>query len=126
MQLPLLDAKEHGEVARVLRILPLDLHDIPDVLELRLGNSVLLPAQTAKDEARLLLAPGLDEPTRRLGHVPDDAEEGDERHDLEGDGEAPNEARQLLAVEGGAVLEPVGDDDAEDVEGEFDGNEGAA
>lgn len=88
------DPKEHVEVVLLPRRLPLQLADVADVLELRLalvGVGAALATQSAEDVAGFVLAAHLDEPARGFGHEEDDAEEEKERHDLEGDGEAPDE-----------------------------------
>ena len=119
-------AEEHGQVAILARGLPLQLDDITDVLELRFRRTVTLAAETTQYESGFLLAPDFDKPARRFGHGPHDEEEEDEGHDLESDWEAPDEGRIDLTVKGGAVFDPVSDDDAENVQGEFDGDELAA
>ena len=126
VELARVPAEEHCQVAALARGLALQLDDVADVLELGLGGAVPFAAEAAEDVAGLFLAADFHEPAGRFGHGPNDEEEEDEGHDLEGDGEAPNEGGVDLPVEGGAVFNPVGDDDAENVEGEFDGDELAA
>lgn len=123
------DAEEHVEVALLVGGLVFEVADGDDVLQLGLGGDAVLAlvaAKAAEDKAGFLLAAGLDEPTGRLRHEPDEAEEEDERQDLECDGEAPDEGGVGVVVLGGAELEPVGDDDTEDVEGELEGDKLAA
>ena len=91
VQLARLPAEEHGQVAVLRRGLALQLDDVADVLELGFGRAVPFAAEATQDEAGFVLAADLDEPAGRFGHGPDDEEEADEGHDLEGDGEAPDE-----------------------------------
>lgn len=118
--------EEHGQVAILGGGLPLQLDDVTDVLELSFRRTIILAAETTKDESGFLLAPDFDEPARRFGHSPYNEEEEDEGHDLESDWEAPDEGGIYLTVEGGAVFDPVSDDDAENVKSEFDGDKLAA
>ncbi len=97
-----------------------------DILELGFGGTITFAAETTEDEAGLFLAADFDEPAGGFGHGPYDEEEKDEGHDLEGNWEAPDEGRVFVTVEGGAVFDPVSDDDAKNVEGEFDRDELAA
>lgn len=108
MQLPEPTARDNVEVAircGLLRVI-LDSHRIPDILKLGLGsNSVRLAisTQTAQQPARLVFATHLDEPSRRLGEEPAGAEEDEERDDLEGDGEAPDDCSVAVVDEGEAA-----------------------
>ncbi len=129
VQLAGADAEEHVDVALLVGGLVLEVADGDDVLELGLGRLAVLAlvaTQATEDEAGLFLTASLDEPAGRLGHDPDEAEEQHEGQDLEGDGEAPDEGGLGVVVLGGAKLEPVGDDDTEDVEGELKGDKLAA
>ena len=123
VQLAGIPAEEHGQVAVLSRSLPLQLDDVADILELGLGRTVAFASETTEDIPRFFLPADFDEPARRFGHCPHHEEEEDEGHDLESDGEAPDEVGVDVMVEGGTVFDPVGDDDTEDVKGEFDGDE---
>ena len=119
-------AEEHGQVAILARGLALQLDDVVDILKLGFRRTVPFAAETTEYKPSFFLAPDFDEPAGGFGHSPYDKEEEDERHDLEGDGEAPDEGGIYLTVEGGSVFNPVRDNDAENVEREFDRNELAA
>lgn len=123
VQLAGLPAQEHGQVAVLARSLALELDDVADILELGFGGSVPFTAETAEDEPSFFLAPDFDEPARGFRHRPYDDEEEDEGHDLESNGEAPDEGGVFVGIEGGSIFDPVRDDDAENVESEFDGDE---
>ena len=92
-------------------------------MELGFSRTIAFTAETTKDKSGFFLPPDFDEPARRFGHSPYDEEEEDEGHDLESDWKAPDEGGINLPIEGGAVFNPVSDDDAENVEGEFDRDE---
>ena len=115
-------AKEHGEVAVLARRLPLELDNVANILELGLCQTVPFASKTTKDISCFFLASDFDEPPRGFGHSPDNEEEENEGHDLEGDWEAPDEGGIHVMVERGSILDPVSDDDAENVESEFDGD----
>ena len=102
------------------RGLSLQLDDVTDILELSFRRTVTFATEPTKDESGFLLATDFDKPARRFGHSPYDEEEEDKGHDLESDWEAPNEGGIYLAIEGGAIFDPVSDDDAKNVEGELD------
>ncbi len=126
MELAGAPAKEHGQITVLARGLPLQLNDVADILELSFRRTVTFAAETAEDKPGFFLAPDFDEPARGFGHSPYDEEEEDERHDLESDWEAPDEGRVYLTVKGGTVFDPVSDDHAENVKGEFYGDKLAA
>lgn len=92
-------------------------------MKLGFRRTVPFAPKTAQYEPSFFLAPDFDKPARGFGHRPYDEEEENQRHDLESDWEAPDEGGIHLAVEGRAVFDPVSDDDAENVEGEFDRDE---
>lgn len=119
-------AEEHGQVAILARGLALQLDDVADILKLGFRCTVPFAAETTEYKPGFFLAPDFDEPARGFRHSPYDEEEEDEGHDLEGDREAPDEGGIYLTVEGGAVFDPVRDNDAENVEREFDRDELAA
>ena len=121
-----LPAEEHGQVATLARGLALQLDDVADVLEFSFGRTVTFAAETTEYESGFFLAPDFNKPARGFGHSPYNEKEEDEGHDLESDREAPDEGGIDLAVEGGAVFDPISDDDAENVEGELDRDELAA
>ena len=123
------DTKEHVQVALLVGSLFFEVANGDNVLQLSLSSLALLAlvaTQTAEDEAGFFFITGLDQPARRLGHEPDEAEQDDEGDNLEGNGEPPDEGRLGVVVLGGAKLEPVGDDDTKDVEGELKGDKLAA
>ena len=126
MELAGIPAKEHGEVAVLVRRLPLKLDDVANILEFGFCQTVPFASKTTEDVSCFFLASDFDEPPRGFRHSPDDEEEEDERHNLESDWEAPDEGGIHIMVERGSILDPVSDDDAENVEGEFDGDELAA
>ena len=109
MEFARLETEEHGEVTALTGGLALELDNVADVLELGLGETVVLAAESAEDEAALLLAPDLDEPARGFRHGVDDGEEEEQGHDLEGDGEAPDEGGVLLGIECAATAGYVSD-----------------
>lgn len=82
-----------------------------------------LATKTAEDVAGFFLAANFDQPTWRLGEDEDNGEEEEKGDDLEGDREAPDERAIAFGIERASVLEPVGNDDTKDVEGEFDSDE---
>ena len=126
MELAGMPAEEHGQVAILGRGLPLQFDNVADVLEFGFGRTVAFAAETTEDEPCFFFAADFDEPSRGFGHSPYDKEEEDEGNDLESNREAPDEGGIDLAVEGGSVFDPVRDDDAENVEGKFDGHKLAA
>ena len=126
MELARVPAKEHGEVAILARRLPLELDDVANILELGFCETVPFASKTTEDVSCFFLSSDFDEPPRGFRHSPDDEEEEDEGHDLESDWEAPNEGGIHVMVERSSILDPVSDDDAENVEGEFNGDELAA
>ena len=123
VQLAGIPAEEHGQIAVLARSLALELDNVADVLELGFGGSVPFTAETTEDESSFFLAPNFDEPARGFRHSPHDEKEEDEGHDLESNGEAPDEGGVFIAIEGCSIFDPVRDNDAEDVESEFDGDE---
>ena len=126
MQLARVPAEKHGQVAILGRSLPLQLDNVANILKFGFGRTVTFTAKTAENKSSFLFPPDFDEPARGFGHGPNDDEEEDKGHDLESDGEAPDERRVYLPVKGSAVFNPVSDNDTEDVEGEFDGDKLAA
>ena len=87
-------AEEHSQIAGLAGGLALELDDIADILEFCFCQTVcVLSTESAKDPATLLFTADLDEPTRGLGHGPDDDKKEYERDDLEGNRESPNEGR---------------------------------
>ncbi len=94
VQFPRSDPEEHAKVILLLGRLALEFANVADVLELRLalfGVGAALATQAAEDVAGFVFAADVDEPAGGFGHEEDDAEQEEERGDLEGDGEAPDE-----------------------------------
>ena len=118
-------AEEHSDIRLTVSRLAFKLGDVADVLEFCLCFAEILTTfatQASEDVASLTFTSHLDEPTGGLGEEPDESEKGHKGSDLEANGESPREAGGTAFVEAAAVLDPVGDNDTEDVEGEFHGN----
>lgn len=88
-----------------------------------LTSGFRVAAQPVQDKTSLIVAAGLDEPTRRLREEPHNAEKDKERDDLEGNGEAPPECGSASVDKIQAELQPVGNYNTEDVECELDCDE---
>ena len=99
MKLAGIPAEEHGEVAVLARGLTLQLDNIANVLELGFSGTVTFASKTTEDVSCFFLASDFDEPSRGFRHSPNDDEEEDEGHDLESDGEAPDEVGVYIVVE---------------------------
>ena len=123
MQLAGVPAEKHGQVAVLARGLPLQLDNVANILKFGFGRTVAFTTKTTEYKSGFLFPPDFDEPARGFGHGPNDKEEEDEGHDLESDGEAPDERRVYLPVKRSAVFDPIRDDDSEDVEGELNRDE---
>ena len=126
MEFARVPAKEHSKVTVLTRCLPLELDDVANILEFGFCQTVPFASKTSEDVSCFFLASDFDEPSRRFRHSPDDEEEEDEGHDLESDWEAPDERGIHIMIERGSILDPVSDDDAENVKSEFDGDKLAA
>lgn len=112
MQLPTPNAEKHREVSVRARRLTLMNHNVLDILELRLGpNSIisLAATQAAEDVACFLVSSSFCQPTRALWEEPADAEQHQQRNDLEGDRESPADGGVAVVDEAEAKFEPVGD-----------------
>ena len=128
MELAGADAEQHGDVGVVLGGRAFEFGDILDVLELGLGSPSILAGfttKTSEDVASLFVSANLDQISGRLGEEPDRDGESEEREDLEGDGETPDEAviTASVTVVCTAEFKPVCNNDTEDIESELDGDE---
>ncbi len=91
VEFPRFPAEEHSKITILLRRLTLELNNVANILEFGLGETIVFATQTTEYISSFFFAADFDEPTGRLGHKIDDAEEEYERYDLECDGEAPDE-----------------------------------
>ena len=81
------------EVTIQLSALLLQFRHIANVLKLRFSQVVVpgFTTESSKDIASFVIAADFDEPAWRFGEKPDNDEEKEERDDLEGNREAPDE-----------------------------------
>lgn len=125
MKLTTANAEEHSIVRLTAGSLALQLSDIADILEFSLCFAHILASfttETSKDVAGFLFTANLGQPSGRFWEEKANAEEKDERRNLEGDWEPPDKGRTALVV-GAGIFEPISNDDTKDVEGEFDSDE---
>ena len=118
--------EQHCKVRLRLGSLAFKLGDVADILEFGLGPTQVrtgLTTKTAENVAGFFFATDLGEPTWGLGKEPNNAQEEQKRDDLESDGETPGERGGSAFVEAASVFEPVGDNDTEDIQCEFNGDE---
>lgn len=111
------------------RRLPLQFHSRADVLVLRLRRriqSISASPQSPQDHLRLLDTSCFDQPARTLGHKEDQNHEREHWYDLESEREPPAKTPCPVTHKADAVFEPVGGDQTDIVEGEFERDEEAA
>ena len=91
----------------MLGSLSLEFHNVAHVLELGFGQAITFTTESAQDETTLLFTANLDEPTGGFRHGENDDGEEEQRHDLEGDRETPDEVGVFNGVEGCATEESI-------------------